>query len=196
MADQVADLQNFNVSAIAIEPGTSPDTIRDIKFGKYSIIFMSPESATSPHWRNILLSEDLKPRICVFACDEAHCISEWFVYPLYVLEKCLGEDFRPSYKEVLCLRSIIEAPVLAITGTCDEKVKKDIFSSLALTDEVSVIAVVPDRSVSATALLYVHFKDALRERGTPDGLIDMYHRSIDDENLHSYHKMLATLRYQ
>lgn len=58
-----------------------------------------------------------------------------------------GEDFRPSYKEVLCLRSIIEAPVLAITGTCDEKVKKDIFSSLALTDEVSVIAVVPDRYV-------------------------------------------------
>lgn len=39
------------------------------------------------------------------------------------------------------------APVLAITGTCDEKVKKDIFSSLALTDEVSVIAVVPDRYV-------------------------------------------------
>lgn len=38
------------------------------------------------------------------------------------------------------------------------------------------------RSVSATALLYVHFKDALRERGTPDGLIDMYHRSIDDES--------------
>lgn len=28
MADQVADLQNFNVSAIAIEPGTSPETIR------------------------------------------------------------------------------------------------------------------------------------------------------------------------
>lgn len=28
MADQVADLQNFNVSGIAIEQGTSPDTIR------------------------------------------------------------------------------------------------------------------------------------------------------------------------
>lgn len=38
------------------------------------------------------------------------------------------------------------------------------------------------RSVSATALLYVHFKEALRERGTPDRLIDMYHRSIDDES--------------
>lgn len=57
-----------------------------------------------------------------------------------------GEDFRPAYKEVLCLRSIIEAPVLAITGTCNEKVKKNIFSYLALTDEVSV-AVVPDRYV-------------------------------------------------
>lgn len=41
MADQVADLQNFNVSAIAIEPGTSPDTIRGkqiISIFTYSLI--------------------------------------------------------------------------------------------------------------------------------------------------------------
>lgn len=41
MADEVADLQNFNVSAIAIEPGTSPDTIRGkqiISIFTYSLI--------------------------------------------------------------------------------------------------------------------------------------------------------------
>lgn len=40
MADQVADLQNFNVSAIAIEPGTSPETIRGKQI--ISILTYSP----------------------------------------------------------------------------------------------------------------------------------------------------------
>lgn len=48
------------------------------------------------------------------------------------------------YKEVLCLRSIIEVLVLVIMGICDEKVKKDIFFFLVLIDEVFVIVVVLD----------------------------------------------------
>lgn len=39
----------------------------------------------------------------------------------------------------------LDVPVLAATATCDEKVRKDIFTSLAIDDEFLTVAVVPDR---------------------------------------------------
>ncbi|XP_062593621.1 probable ATP-dependent DNA helicase RecQ [Saccostrea cucullata] len=77
MADQVNSLTEMGVRALAISPEMQHDTYKDIKQGKYSIVFISPESATSKFWRDIFLSDDFQKRICLLACDEAHCISEW-----------------------------------------------------------------------------------------------------------------------
>jgi ATP-dependent DNA helicase RecQ len=57
----------------------------------------------------------------LFVVDEAHCISEW------------GHDFRPSYQHISLLREIHpEVPLMAVTATATEKVKKDILQSLQL----------------------------------------------------------------
>lgn len=57
-----------------------------------------------------------------------------------------GEDFRPKYKEVSNLRSLIEAPVLAVTATCDEKIKTAIFNTLQISKiDTNIVALTPDR---------------------------------------------------
>ena len=49
----------------------------EIPKGKYSVVFISPEMALSRRWRMLFLSEEMSDKLCVFACDEAHCLSEW-----------------------------------------------------------------------------------------------------------------------
>lgn len=43
-----------------------------------SIVFMSPEVAVNPPWRNILRAPHFKEHLALVAIDEAHCIPEWF----------------------------------------------------------------------------------------------------------------------
>ena len=71
-----------------------------------------------------------------------------FLQTLYFICTGRGEDFRPEYKEVLVLRSIIESPIMALTATSDEKMRQDIFKGLDMTESsTNVVAVVPDRFV-------------------------------------------------
>lgn len=211
MADQVNTLKEMNIRSISIEPDMSTEAIAGIKEGMFSVLFMSPESIRSKLWREIFLSGTMQKRVCLLACDEAHCISEW------------GEDFRPAYKEVLHMRSMfVDVPVLGATATCDEKVRKDIFTSLAIDDESLTVDVVPDRpniyldireskqdhekelrwlvdyllrddiclkkiivycrSVTSTATLYNHVKDCLLLQEKSVRIIDMFHRNIDEES--------------
>lgn len=45
----------------------------------FILVFMSPEIAVNPPWRNIFKTPVFKERLSVLAIDEAHCISEWLV---------------------------------------------------------------------------------------------------------------------
>ena len=40
-------------------------------------VFLSPENATRPPWRNIFQSPFFKKHLILVAVDEAHCIPEW-----------------------------------------------------------------------------------------------------------------------
>src|SRR6185369_2909709 len=62
--------------------------------------------------------------INLLAIDEAHCISQW------------GYDFRPSYLQIAEARKIIgNVPVLALTATATEEVRKDIQQKLEFKTE-------------------------------------------------------------
>jgi superfamily II DNA helicase RecQ len=41
------------------------------------MVFTTPEALQNKNWRKILLDENFKKRLCLIACDEAHCISDW-----------------------------------------------------------------------------------------------------------------------
>ena len=55
-----------------------------------------------------------------------------------------GEYFRPSYKEVAAIKSLVDAPLLLATATATSEMKNDL-QLLFEIDELNTIAEVPDR---------------------------------------------------
>ncbi|XP_062620640.1 uncharacterized protein LOC134282227 [Saccostrea cucullata] len=130
MRDQVEFLEQHNVSAVALMDDTKNQDVMD---KHYSVIYASPEAAIHQRWRKVL-RDNLKPKVCVLVFDEAHCISSW------------GLDFRPAYRQVCSLQSIINTSTLVLTATATRKIQEDIYETLGFqTESTKVIAVLPDR---------------------------------------------------
>lgn len=90
----------------------------DISGGITKLLYLAPESLQKKE--NIAFLKTIK--ISFFAIDEAHCISEW------------GHDFRPEYRKLRSMmRKIGRFPVMALTATATEKVRKDIQHNLGIT---------------------------------------------------------------
>lgn len=123
MKDQVENLKSKGIEAIAIYAGMGKREIDILLdnciYGKIKFLYLSPER---------LLSDLVRVRISymnvnLIAVDEAHCISQW------------GYDFRPPYQQIAKLREILPGvPVLALTATATEFVRKDIVEKLEMTD--------------------------------------------------------------
>ncbi|CAC5398329.1 recQ [Mytilus coruscus] len=136
MKDQISSLREHNIPAYGLLEGAEKEdlAVTCIKDGLASILFASPEVILVKFWRDVI-TEVYKDRICVVAYDEAHCISEW------------GLDFRPEYGKVGLLQSIIEAPVLVLSATIRNDIRKDIDRALGLQQHsTKVVATLPDRS--------------------------------------------------
>ncbi|WP_406826677.1 ATP-dependent DNA helicase RecQ [Pedobacter sp. KACC 23697] len=121
MKDQVEHLKSKGIEAIAIYAGMGKREIDILLdnciYGKIKFLYLSPER---------LLSDLVQVRISymnvnLIAVDEAHCISQW------------GYDFRPPYLQLSKLREILpNIPVLALTATATEFVRKDIVAKLEM----------------------------------------------------------------
>lgn len=91
--------------------------------GELDVLFATPEQLARDDVRRALSEADTR-LLCV---DEAHCVSEW------------GFDFRPAYRELAGVREAMgHPPVLALTATAPEAVRRDIAGELALDDPVVV----------------------------------------------------------
>ena len=63
-----------------------------------------------------------------------------------VIHNFRGENFRPEFRQISELRSLIDVPVLALTATASKKVEKDIYSFLLFDDEETLsVQLIPDR---------------------------------------------------
>lgn len=121
MADQVMQLQNLGISAIAIESSLSAFEIKVILEkaidGKFSFLYVSPERLQSPQFLDYLPDMPLS----LVVVDEAHCISQW------------GYDFRPSYLNIVEIKKYINAvPFIALTASATSIVRDDIIEQLQL----------------------------------------------------------------
>jgi ATP-dependent DNA helicase RecQ len=121
MKDQVANLQQRNIKAIALTGGIKSDEIIDLldncQFGNYKFLYLSPERLQSD-W---ILERIKNLPINLIAIDEAHCVSQW------------GQDFRPAYLKISNLKTLFpKIPFIALTATATPKVKSDIIKELEL----------------------------------------------------------------
>ena len=121
MKDQVDALRANEISAEFLnssqDNATAASAERKAQSGQVSLLYVAPERVSMPGFRRFLRTLDLK----LIAIDEAHCISEW------------GHDFRPDYRQLSELRTLFpQVPVMALTATATESVRKDIVQQLAL----------------------------------------------------------------
>jgi ATP-dependent DNA helicase RecQ len=119
MKDQVKNLQDKGIKAIALTGGISSDEMIDLldncQFGNYKFLYLSPERL-----QNDWILERIKNLpINLIAIDEAHCISQW------------GHDFRPAYLKISKLKEYFPTiPFLALTASATKRVQDDIIAQL------------------------------------------------------------------
>jgi ATP-dependent DNA helicase RecQ len=119
MKDQVEQLKKRGITALAVYSGMNRREI-DIAldncvYGNVKFLYLSPERLLT----DIFLERVKRMKVNLLAVDEAHCISQW------------GYDFRPPYLQLAELRELLPAvPVLALTATATEHVRKDIQEKL------------------------------------------------------------------
>ena len=121
MKDQVQNLQNKGIKAIALTGGIHQDEIINLldncQFGNYKFLYLSPERLQSD-W---ILERIKNLPVNLIAIDEAHCVSQW------------GHDFRPAYLKIVQLKEFFpKVPFLALTASATLRVKEDIITQLKL----------------------------------------------------------------
>lgn len=125
MKDQVANLQNRGIKAIALTGGIKQEEIIDLldncQYGNYKFLYVSPERLQSD-W---ILDRIKNLPINLITIDEAHCVSQW------------GHDFRPAYLKISELKKhFSKVPFLALTATATPRVKEDIITELGMHNPV------------------------------------------------------------
>ena len=125
MKDQVDALHSNGINAAFLNSTqTGPeqvDVFRRIRNGELKLLYVAPERIVQSGDQFLDFLRDTK--VSLFAIDEAHCVSSW------------GHDFRPEYRQLAILkRAFPGIPVVALTATADEPVRKDIVERLAIRD--------------------------------------------------------------
>lgn len=131
MSDQQKNLENKSINSMCLNSETisiikrnsflnrkiNNETGPNSEIKNASVIYCTPEYIS----KNIDIFKNIKDEICLFAVDEAHCLSEW------------GHDFRPSYMKLEVIKNNFpDIPLMALTATATPNVLEDIFNGLNL----------------------------------------------------------------
>lgn len=116
MYDQKRNLDSKGIKSVCLN---SENSYNKKTIENSNIIYSTPEYFT----RNIHIFKNIE-NICLFAIDEAHCLSEW------------GHDFRRSYNKLSIIRNVFRnIPIMSLSATATPNVLEDILKVLDL-DEV------------------------------------------------------------
>src|SRR5437773_1310598 len=129
MTDQGGALQTSGIAATflnsALNATQARRRLRGLHRSEYRLLYVAPERLMLEHF----LENAKRWNTVQIAIDEAHCISEW------------GHDFRPEYRELAKLRTFFpRVPIMALTATATERVRKDIVQQLELRDARCYVA--------------------------------------------------------
>jgi len=129
MKDQVNQLEAAGVEATFLNSSLgvkeTKARLAGLHQGRYRLLYAAPERLMLDHWQENLRAWN----VAAIAIDEAHCISEW------------GHDFRPEYRQIAKLREWLpDIPLMALTATATERVRKDIIKHLRLREPEVFVA--------------------------------------------------------
>ena len=127
MHDQLrsAEANGIRAATLTSVDTNRSETIERFRAGALDLLYVAPERASQDHFRELLGTAP----VCLFAIDEAHCVSEW------------GHDFRPDYRLLRPLMdSFPQVPRLALTATADAQTRGDVLAQLGIPDDGLIVA--------------------------------------------------------
>ena len=127
MKDQIDALAERGIKASRLDSTQTLEEYRqvmeDIRKGELRLLYVAPERFNNERFRYSIS----QIKVCLFAVDEAHCISEW------------GHNFRPDYlKLVEFARQCNAQRLLALTATATKAVLNDICQQFAIDHDCAV----------------------------------------------------------
>jgi ATP-dependent DNA helicase RecQ len=127
MHDQLRAAEAVGIRAATLTSADEnrAETVERFRAGALDLLYAAPERASQDSFRGLLREAP----ICLFAIDEAHCVSEW------------GHDFRPDYRLLRpMLDDFAQVPRLALTATADAHTREDICDQLGIPREGLIVA--------------------------------------------------------
>ncbi len=129
MHDQVSGLKNNGVRAefynSSLPHDQRDEILNRLEKQEIDLLYVAPEGLFKERFLHSLK----KANVCLFAIDEAHCVSQW------------GHDFRPEYLKLSEITTEFPGvPKIALTATADKKTRQEIVEKLKLTEHASFIA--------------------------------------------------------
>ena len=140
MKDQVEGLRVNGIASETLnssnDEGYNRDVINRCKDGKVKLLYISPERLVGG-----LIQQLQHLNVCLFAIDEAHCISSW------------GHDFRPEYTQLgqlkqlftgtgikhLTGQSLVRVQVPTVKRDMQDRIVNEIESRLSVCDSIDHI---------------------------------------------------------
>ena len=121
MQDQVDAVRELGIRAGFLNSTLNVNEARKVEAqvvgGELDLLYVAPERLVTDGFMRLLT----RSKICLFAIDEAHCVSQW------------GHDFRPEYLELTVLADMFpQVPRIALTATADKITRQEIIDKLRL----------------------------------------------------------------
>src|SRR5438552_2584027 len=173
MKDQVDALQTSGIAATFLNSALDRDEavarLRRLHRGEYQLLYVAPERLML----DTFLERARNWNVAQIAIDEAHCISEW------------GHDFRPEYRELKKLRRHLpDVPIMALTATATQRVRKDIVDQLHLRNARCYVASFNRANLTyrvvAKSSAYQQVRDFIRARPNESGIVYCASRKSTD----------------
>lgn len=196
MKDQVDGLRSNGIPAAFLNSSLSEqqqaEVLQQALGNELRLLYVAPERMVQPQFRQLMRELQLN----FVAIDEAHCISQW------------GHDFRLEYRQLSFIKQEHpELPIMALTATATDRVRRDIVDQLHLESPQTLVAsfyrpnlhysVEPKRGTRAAILEFIRQKpgqagivycqsrkkvEAMAEFLQLQGIrAGMYHAGLEDE---------------